>query len=203
MNNKFILVIGLLCYLNSYAQDEWELKRDKDSIIIYTRESKDSPLKEYLATAIIESSIDEVFQFLSDLEYRPAWVVRCTGLEIIDTTAGNLIRYHTGYDIPWPLADRDLVVVADLSYDEENRKARLLTIHTDIQYPLEKGIVRMPRYREDVVLEELSPTHTRFRAEGFADPGGNVPAWLVNMFLVDGIYDSVISTRKNLLPRQK
>ena len=178
-----------------------EYQRDRDDIIIYTKESKNNPIKEYRATAIIESPLNEVYQFLSDLEYRPAWVVRCSGLEIIDTVEGNQIRYHTSYDIPWPLADRDLVVVADLSIDEANRKARLLTIRTDIQFPLEKGIVRMLKYMEDVVLEELSPQRTRFSAEGFADPGGNVPAWLVNMFLVDGIFDSVVRTREEIKKR--
>jgi len=203
MNKIIILVSGLLFYLSSYAQDDWVLKRNKEGITIYTRELKDSPLKEYRASATINSPILEVYQFLKDLEYRPAWVVRCIGLEIIDTIAGNHILYHTSYDIPWPLADRDLVVEADLSFDEENRKARLLTIHYDMEYPIKNGVVRMFRYREDVVLEELDPQHTRFKAEGFADPGGNVPAWLVNMFLVDGIYDSVISTREKIIIKQK
>ncbi len=202
MNKLFLLLSGLLLTLDSSSQNDWELKRDKDDIVIYTKESKDNPLKEYRATAIIESPLNEVYQFLSDLEYRPAWVVRCSGLEIIDTVGGNQIRYHTSYEIPWPLADRDLVVVADLSFDEANRKARLLTIRTDTQFPLKKGIVRMLKYKEDVVLEELGPQRTRFNAEGFADPGGNVPAWLVNMFLVDGIYDSVVSTRMEIKKRE-
>jgi len=203
VNKINLLVFGLLLHWNSYAQDDWELRRDKEGIVIYTRESKDSHLKEYRASAIIDSPIMEVYQFLKDLEYRPAWVIRCTGLEIIDTTAGNHILYHTSYDIPWPLADRDLIVEVDLSFDTENRKARLFTTHSDIEYPLENGMVRMSPYREDVILEELDSQHTRFTAEGFADPGGHVPAWLVNMFLVDGIYDSVISTRKIIISRQK
>lgn len=49
----------------------------------------------------------------------------------------------------------------------------------------------MPDYREDVVLERISERNTLFRAEGYADPGGTIPPLLVNMFLVDGIYDSV------------
>ena len=54
----------------------------------------------------------------------------------------------------------------------------------------------MPDYREDVILERLDDTTTRFSSEGFADPGGKIPPWLTNMFLVDGIYDSVIKTKE-------
>ncbi len=203
MNRFILLVTGLLFYVNSAAQDGWELKKDRDDIVIYTRESDENPLKEYKATVILNSPLSEVYSFLTDLEYRPAWVIRCKGLQIIDTLDGGSIRYQTSYDIPWPLADRDLLVRADLSYDKVNRRAELNTRHTDLEYPLESGMVRMPLYKEHVFLEEIDSHHTKFRAEGFANPGGYVPAWLVNMFMVDGIYDSMIRTQEEIDKRVK
>lgn len=201
MNRINLLFTGLVFCLYSSAQDDWVLKKDKDDIVIYTRESADSPLKEYRASAIIKSPLPDVFRFLTDLNYRPAWVIKCAGLEIIDTLEEGGILYHTSYDIPWPLSDRDLVVVADIFYDKENRKARLLTNISDTEHPLQEGMVRMTRYKEDVFLEEIDSLHTEFKAEGFVDPGGSVPAWVVNMFLIDGIHDSVIRTRQEITKR--
>lgn len=197
-----LLFVGLaIIGISAAGQTAWDLKRDKDGIVIYTRSSADSPLKEYRARAKIQSPLRNVYKFLSDLEKRPEWVIHCTGLDIIDTTDGR-IRYHTGYDIPWPMEDRDLVVEADLWVSEDFSRAHLLTRNVERDYVLKEGVIRMPAYLEDVYLEKVDSGTTLFTAEGFADPGGKVPAWLVNMFLVDGIYDSVQKTRERVAERQ-
>jgi hypothetical protein len=200
MFRAMIRMIALFCCLPSAAQDDWILKKNKDDVIIYTRESADNPLKEYRASARIDHPLEDIFRFSADLEYRPEWVINCTGLEVIDTVEERIL-YHTSYDIPWPLADRDLVVEVAMSFNKQAGKAHLLTVQSDIDYPLEKGIVRLPVYREDVHMEELDSGSTLLVAEGFVDPGGTVPAWIVNMFLVNGIYDSFIRTREELEKR--
>jgi len=196
---RFLQLFLFLAFsLVGMGQADWMLKKERDDIVILTRESEDNPLKEYRAIATIESSIEVVYNFLTDLEKRPDWVINCLGLEILDTSDEGLIAYHTSYDIPWPLADRDLVVQAGFSFNAETGQAHLLTCQAEIKYPLAEGIIRIPEYREEVFLERITPGRTRFRAEGFVDPGGTVPPWIVNMFLVNGIYDSVIRTRERV-----
>jgi hypothetical protein len=197
MNRIFIIAFCLMAGRPVQCQSPcWELKREREGVTIYTRESPDSPLKEYRVSAIHNFPMEELYKMSIDLESRPKWVIHCTGLEIIDTVDGR-IRYHTSYAVPWPFLDRDLVVEEELVYKGPD-SAHLLTRSIYLDYPLGDGMVRMPRYREEVFFEKIDACRTRFRAEGFADPGGSVPAWLVNMFLVDGIYDSVISTRERM-----
>jgi len=201
MERTFLFVGLVLTWCSAAGQSDWDLKKDKDGIIIYTRSSADSHLKEYRVSAQIRSPLSDVYKFLSDLEKRPDWVIKCTGLDIIDTL-GDRIRYHTSYDIPWPMEDRDLVVEAGLSVSEDFTGAHLITRNVEMGYVQKKGVIRMPRYMEEVYLEKVDSVTTIFRAEGFADPGGKVPAWIVNMFLVDGIYDSVQRTRERCAKRQ-
>ena len=187
----------------SQGQADWKLKREKNGISIYVREQADSPLKEYKARAVIAHPIHLVSEFLSDLERHPEWVFRCTDLTIIEDQGEQKAKYHTTYDIPWPIKDRDLTVEAVITHHAGGKKIESLSENIILDYPVEKGVIRMPGYREWVILEEIDSTNTLFIAEGYADPGGTVPAWLVNMFLVDGIYDSVIKTRKKLLDQEK
>lgn len=179
----------------SVGQDGWKLKREKNGVTIYIREQADSPLKEYKARAVIAYPLQHVADFLFDVERHPEWVFRCTGLTIIQNLDKHRVRYHTSYDIPWPMKDRDLTVEAVITEYAGGKKIESLSEDVLLDYPLEKGVIRMPGYREWVILEEIDPGNTLFIAEGYADPGGTVPAWLVNMFLVDGIYDSVIKVR--------
>ena len=187
----------------SQGQAGWKLKREKNGISIYVREQAYSPLKEYKARAVIAHPIHLVSEFLSDLERHPEWVFRCTDLTIIEDQGEQKAKYHTTYDIPWPIKDRDLTVKAVITHHAGGKKIESLSENIILDYPVEKGVIRMPGYREWVILEEIDSTNTLFIAEGYADPGGTVPAWLVNMFLVDGIYDSVIKTREKLLDQEK
>jgi len=192
------LILLSIFPVSGQEQAGWKLKREKDGITIYVREQAGSLLKEYKAKAVISHPIHHVFGFLSDLKRHPEWVFRCTGLTIIENQGGQHIKYHTTYDIPWPLKDRDLTVIAVFTHHEGGKKIESMSEDMLLDYPLEEGVIRMPGYREWVLLEEIDSMNTLFIAEGYADPGGSVPAWLVNMFLVDGIYDSVVKVREIL-----
>lgn len=184
-------------------QAGWKLKRDKNGISIYVREQDDSPLKEYKARAVISHPIQEVFAFLLDIKRHPEWVVRCTGITIIENQVEHKITYHTAYDMPWPVKDRDLTVESVYTRYAGGKKIESLTQYVQMEFPLQEDVIRMHRYREWVILEEIDSLNTLFVAEGFVDPGGKVPPWLVNMFLVDGIYDSVVKTRELLLDQKR
>ncbi len=181
----------------------WKLKREKKGISIHVREEADSHLKEYKARAVIPHPIQEVFAFLLDVERHPEWVVRCTGITIIENQVEHKITYHTAYDMPWPAKDRDLTVETVYTHHAGGKKNESLTQDVLLEFPMEEGVIRMPRYREWVILEEIDSLNTLFVAEGFVDPGGKVPPWLVNMFLVGGIYDSVVKTRELLLDQER
>jgi hypothetical protein len=197
-----LLALCLLQFSAVSGQPGWNLRRERKGVVIHTRTPAGSTLKEYRVNADIESPLTDVYSFLTDLERRPEWVVNCMGLEILDTLNGE-IRYHTRFDIPWPVADRDLLVSVTSSLDEKAGRAHLLSVHAGMDHPLEDGVVRMTRYREEVFLERIAAGRTSYRVEGFADPGGEMPAWIVNMFLVDGIYDSVIRTRQAVMEQSE
>ncbi len=201
MDKTTLLLVCLLLPAISAGQSGWELKRDREGIVIYTKESPGSPLKEYRASGLIQGSMEDVYDFLTDLEYRPQWIGSCVGIEIIDTTPDGRIRYHTAYDVPWPLADRDLVAEAIFGISKADGSAHLLTRETELQYESKPGVIRMPSYREEVFLEARGPGSTMYRCEGFTDPGGSVPAWVTNVFLVDNIYDSLVKTRECVVQR--
>ena len=193
------LVFMIAAPINTAGQGEWELKREKKGIAIYVREQENNPLKEYRAQAKISQPLTKVIRFLTDIDRHPEWVFRCTGLSILKSHSTNQVWYHTTYDIPWPMKDRDLTAKASSRQNPDGSSFEMLTTNILVDYPLADGVIRMPAYREWVVLEKINSGNTLFSVEGYADPGGKVPPWLVNMFLVDGIYDSVEKAREILM----
>jgi len=195
------ILIAILLILPSWkdhlrAQEEWTLRKQEDGIRIYTRTRADSPLKEYRFSAGISAPLDVVFEFLSNVSLHTEWVYNCVGVFILEQIPGEKIIYHTSYDLPWPVSDRDLVAEARTTWEEDSTSVRILTEESAYTFKLKKDVIRMPDYREDVILERKDGEHTLFRTEGYADPGGSVPAWLTNLFLVDGIFDSVVRIKE-------
>ena len=143
-----LLEAGTACL---HAQEDWTLRKEKDGIIIHTRARAASNLKEYRIHATIRAPLEDVYAFLSDINLRPEWVYNCNSVDIIDLTQGR-ITYHTSFDIPWPVQDRDLVARVLTTWTEDSSRVRMLTEEVKLDYIRDKNVVRMPEYREDVIL---------------------------------------------------
>ena len=198
-----MILINIVYPVRSPGQDDWKLKREKEGITIYLREQADSPLKEYKARAIIANPIRQVAEFMSDYERYPEWVFRCAGLTIIEDLGGNRVLFQIVYDIPWPMNARDITVESVIAMHDQGRKIEKLTQNVQVDFPSDEGVIRMPEYRELVLLKEIDSSNTLFITEGYSNPGGKVSPRLVNMFLVDGIFDSVVKLREILQDQGK
>ena len=194
-----ISLITIVCLAASgylYGQEMWTLRKKTDDITIYTRMREDSPLKEYRAEANIHAPIQVVYEFLSNVSLHPKWVYQCAGLKILEEVNNSFVTYHTSYDLPWPAADRDLLAKAVIKLADDFSSVHILTNNVSLDYEQKKGVVRMPDYSESVTLKPLNEANTLFKVEGFANPGGTIPPWLINMFMVDGIYNSILKTKE-------
>jgi hypothetical protein len=144
---SLIISINILYLSSCLGQSGWKLKRDKEGITVYFRERAGSPLKEYKARSVIAHPIDQVFDFLTILERHPEWVFRCTGLTIIENLDDSRVRYHTTYDIPWPMKDRDLTAETVITHHAGGNRIESLAQNIPLDFPLEDGGIRMTGYR--------------------------------------------------------
>ena len=62
-----LLVFVLLLSLFSLKADDWELKRNKDGIKVYTRSIEESTFREFKAVSTLEGSITEIAAVIKDV----------------------------------------------------------------------------------------------------------------------------------------
>jgi len=72
-----------------------------------------------------------------------------------------------------------LIYEAAPEYEEVHKKFVRITEHYDIT-----TIIPIEENRVKVVMQ------------GYTDPGGNIPTWIVNMFIADGPYESMLALKK-------
>ena len=180
------LIFPLLAAAELPSEDapDWELRKETDSIQVFTIDQPDSSFQAFKAVAVLDVPIGNLMAVMVNPESCVEWVHNCS-----ESYAFGDGDFHDRYaysvnNMPWPVADRDYVlhirtrgnddggyIIMDLSAVPERQKA-------DPDY------VRVDR---SDTLYRFSPMgdQTRMVWVQHTDPNGSIPGWLVNSLLVD------------------
>lgn len=187
--------------LETGLDPDWHLISDRNDIQVYMRHRDDSRLKTFRGvTRITLADENALAAVLNDYASYPRW------LHFVDSASefdrqGPLLRYlRFTTQLPWPLADREAVLQADvqqtLTKREEsitialNNKAGLLPPNPDyIRFPELQGIFKLRRIPDQENQVEIT-------YQLVLDPGGYIPIWLVNILLRDAPYFTLERLRR-------
>ncbi len=161
---------------------EWVKSLDKDDIIIYTRSIDTSRFNEFKAEATFKGSIRDFKAILMDVDNYHKWMPDCESAEIVDNPDSNEITYHMNLKVPFPFANRD--IIQQLVFHEHADALEIEIFNQPQKVKKQKNYVRMPEAKGRWDIQEISDDEISIRFQYFADPGGDIPAWLVNTFVV-------------------
>ncbi len=183
INPKGLLIIAFLFqYFATFAQD-WTLAKEKNGIKVYTRESKDSPIKEFKAVTIFEANMHVIEKIILNTKTYPKWYDHCKKSEQIGLQ-DNTVTMHIEYSMPFPFKNRDAVM--NLSATRTNDIISIHITRNTISRKDVEDIVRMPVSEGGWQLRKINEHTTEVIHQFKGDPGGNIPVAIVNLFLVDG-----------------
>lgn len=181
------------------AQDDWKLAKSKNGIDVYLRETPDSPIKEFKVEAVIHAPITEIVGALGAIHEHHQWMV---GVEQATTVASkhapedSLLHYMI--DMPFPFGDRDIVMRKSSGYSRDGKAFHIdLAGRADLMPECEDYIrMRFARGRYDLRSNEQGATRVTYRF--VSDPGGSIPGWLANAFIVNNPYKTMRNLRLRL-----
>jgi hypothetical protein len=188
---------GWLIPVKLHAQS-WEFIREKDSIRIYTRTEPNSSLKSFKGEMTITSSMDKVKDRISNVKNFDWWDDDITEIRVLKFIPDSLIQYYIIYDVPWPLANRDLCVQAQISTDEKTGVRTIYSTPLPGVIPETDDMVRIKNYWQRWTIQPEGNGRIHLILEGFVDPGGNVPSWLYNMVITNTPWKVMSSLRDHL-----
>jgi hypothetical protein len=197
MNRFFVFYLLLFLSSTGYASD-WELEKDKNGIKVYTRKTEGNDIKEFKAFATINAPRLKIAHVLTRASDYMNWMPDVSESRVLKEVSKSKRVVYYIIDLPWPTDDRD--VVLDL-WVESNKEEKSTTIHMRQNLTTKKevdGIVRMKKTTGFWKLTSLSENKTKVHYQFIGDPGGSVPAWLVNLLIVDGPFDSIEALREKV-----
>lgn len=180
----FILISFVLMDEPVIAQP-WQFVKEEPGIKIYTRKESGHSIKSYKGEAIIKAPAAKVVTMLEDIHHTDWWDKNVKMVKIIAYEKNRSAKYYIEYDLPWPVADRDLAVEVKVEHDVRNATTKIIAGPLNGVVPEKPDKVRIKAYSQSWTVTEAGPGTCHVVLEGYADPAGSVPDWLINYLIVD------------------
>lgn len=176
------------------AQDNWTLATEQEGIKVYTRAIPDSKIKAIKVVSNMRASPSQLLAAIMDIQTGTEWVYHSKQNVLIRQITPLDLIYYSEVEVPWPVENRDFVVHVQAVQDPDSK---VITINSPCipGYVPEK--VNLVRINHSVGKWTITPvSYDVVKAEYIleVDPGGTIPAWLINLFATKG----PIITFKNL-----
>jgi hypothetical protein len=192
LKKKFVclFLFSTLVTIAVHGQYNWKLSKDRDGIRVYESEVKNSNFKSIKVECVLEGTYDKLMAILNDVSRHKEWIYHSKTSNILKRNSTTDFYYYTQTSMPWPMTDRDAVVHLTMNRDSLNRFLKVTGTGVPNFVPEKSGKVRVPRSSITWYVTMPSSTTVSIMYIFDADPGGSMPAWLVNMFADKGPYES-------------
>ena len=189
-----VFVPALVLAQSADVEYNWEEKRNRSGIAIYTSEVEGSPYRAVRGAMFVKGSIHSLVALIEDYEVCPEWAALCKEARVVERVSPTETYAYFYNDVPFPVSDRDAYTHIRWTLDESGR-VTMTSIAQEGGVPESKAV----RLKDAITQWHFSDQGDgTVLVENFAhiDPNGPTPAWITNMLLIDSPYESMRDMRK-------
>lgn len=194
---KIIVTLLLLINLTVKGEeDQWKQVRDRNGIKVYNRRIEGINFKEFMGEVEIEADIDLIMEIFDDVELGNKWIENVDYVERIEKISKDEGYTYTYSKAPWPVKDRDAVAHSVIIRDLEKNEIRVIQQGAPEKVPYKKDVVRVESLSSSWVFIEKEDGIVHVRYQVLTDPGGRLPAWLINKVSVSQPYETLLGLKE-------
>ena len=197
---KLLFISTMLLVATSLNSSQWEQKKDDDGIKVYVRTVEGSSFKEYKGeTTIQNTSLTDVLDVIFDVEKYDKLFPDLSGQKRIKLIGKYHHIHYTVVHTPWPIADRDNVTELEAKIADDGKSAHI-TINAKPDLVEKKdGLVRIPEGKGFWELTENTDNSVKVVYQYHGNPGGTIPSWLANSFVVSHPFETLENLHKRIV----
>jgi hypothetical protein len=180
-----LFLIPMLGFSGIINGQEWKFIKEKDGIKIYTRNEENNPVKSFKGETVLNTNMEKIKQIIGRVESFEWWADDIKEIKVLEYIEEEVIKYYLIYDVPWPLADRDLCVESKITNDPVTGTRVVFATPLPGIIPINPDMVRITNYWQKWTMTPAGDNQVSVVLEGSVDPAGAIPAWIVNMVITD------------------
>ena len=177
------------------AQGKWVLTKDQDGIKIYTRKLNTGKFKEVKVNFELAATENQLIGVLQNINHHKDWSYGTKRTYLISRKGKDTLIYYSEISLPWPLSNRDLVIELSFKKDTLNKMLHIRAKSIPGVVAVKSGLVRVPYSLASWDVTPMPNKVLKIEYILSADPGGALPAWLVNLSANVGPYNSFTKLR--------
>jgi hypothetical protein len=182
--------VGMTVLVAAAAQaEEWKVAKNEDGIKVSLSEVAGSQYKAYQGVTTIKASVAKLRALQEDVAGACSWVHECKSQKVLKHE-GDKTWTYTQFNTPWPVTPRDSVLEITTVEGADGSLTRKLEGQPKY-IPEEKGFVRVAQVDGFWKLVPKGANETEVTYQVHTEPGGSVPSWLANKFVVDAPFNTL------------
>lgn len=167
--------------------------KDEAGIQVYLQAIPGSSFQAFRGVTRMRVSMPRLLALQDDVSAACRWIHACSEQKLLGHD-GKQSWAYTRYHAPWPVQQRDSILQVTTEQAADGSVTRVL--HGVADYlPQQSGFVRVSKVEgfwsltpRDGEIEVIYQVHS--------EPGGSVPAWLANSFVVDAPFNTLQALRQ-------
>ena len=187
MIKPLLLFCAVLFSLRSHAQDGWKFKTEDDGIRVYTRVVPNSNFKAVKVNCELNATLSQLVAVIMDIKNSTNWAYHTKSAVILKQYSPADLYYHCIVAVPWPVQNRDFICHLIV---KQNAQTKVVTIDAPCPadyIPEKPGFVRVKQSVGKWILTPINGgSKVKVDYTLSLDPGGNIPAWVINLFAAEG-----------------
>ena len=203
VKRSILYALPLLMCLYVRAQEpgnlDWHLVKDKNAIKVYTAPAVSGSLKYIKVDALLDGTLKKFIAVFQNVPDQNKWVYGTERSYVIKKFSDHDLIYYNKTKLPWPISDRDAAI--HMKIEEDNKQTVIITTTGEpTAIPINDKIVRITHFVGNWTAGDAGNGKIKVRYFIDIDPGGSIPAWIINMFITKGPYETLMGLARQLQP---
>ncbi|GMQ30964.1 START domain-containing protein [Algoriphagus confluentis] len=179
-------------------QKDCELRKSTGDLEVYTCKMEGSKINSIQASFQVNVPFSVLAEVLLDWENFNLWQYKIRKAELLQAISKEELIYRAELDAPWPVADRDLILHLKMAPGTKPGEYVFSTVGRPDFIPLREGFVRVPVSDGRWTIQVHGKDRLEVNHVLSVDPGGSIPAWLLNLSLAEGPFETYSNLIKYL-----
>lgn len=174
------------------AEEEWDLRRDRESIQVFSRAVEGSAYAQVKTTTVLENvSLASLVALIEDVEACPTWADKCAESYVFERVNETEAYVYTHNDMPFPIKDRDVLAHVQWVQDPGSLKVTMNSVAMSGMLAEVRGRLRLTQANASWTFLPLESGSVEISNTAHINPGSNLPGWVTNMLLVDTPFETM------------
>lgn len=202
MKNLSVFVVVFLCHTavsELFGQHGWTMQKQESGVQVYSKSTPGSDFKTVKTVCTLQTTLTRMAAILLDVMRTPEWVYGTKSSKLLKQESPSSLFYYAEMAMPWPVKNRDFIIRISVAQDPLTKVVTVIAENKPDYIPEKKGNIRILISSGKWTITPLVKGQLQVQYELHVDPGGQLPASIVNMFTYEGPYE----TFKNLPSRAR